>query len=103
MKQGQIDKVVDEYIGYPHEIDEGIDVSMRRDAFRDGAKWRIGSVWHDASEKPQTGKPILFQYKKRNEVSYEVHTLANNALCPYMYTQRWAYVSDLLPDTPPQT
>lgn len=31
-----IQKAADEYIGYPHEVDEGVSVSMRRDAFAHG-------------------------------------------------------------------
>ena len=31
----KITEAVDAYIGYPKEIDEGIETSMRRDAFED--------------------------------------------------------------------
>jgi len=29
----------DEYIGHPYELDEGVDTTMRRNAFFDGADW----------------------------------------------------------------
>lgn len=31
-----IQKAADDYIGYPYEVDEGVDVSLRRDAFAHG-------------------------------------------------------------------
>lgn len=31
-----IQEAADKYIGYPHEVDEGVSTSMRRDAYADG-------------------------------------------------------------------
>lgn len=32
--------------------------------FVDGAQWRINSVWHDASEKPNKNQLVLFECRK---------------------------------------
>ena len=37
----EINEAADEYVGHPEEVDEGITVSGRRDAFKDGAKWQM--------------------------------------------------------------
>ena len=55
----KITQAVDEYIGYPKELVEGVEVSMRRDAFKAGVKWFKEALWHDASEKPQGSAAIL--------------------------------------------
>lgn len=34
-----IKEKADEYIGHPYELDEGVDTTMRRNAFFDGADW----------------------------------------------------------------
>lgn len=65
-------------------------------AYEEGAKWRINSVWHDASEIPDLSQDILIIFK--NEICAiligAVHTLSE--LKHYDYTN-WAYVKDLLP------
>lgn len=55
----KITQAVDEYISYPKELGEGVEVSMRRDAFKAGVKWFKEALWHDASEKPQGSAAIL--------------------------------------------
>ena len=61
MTKEQIEKAVDEYIGYPPEMDEGIETTMRRNAFKDGANWRINSVWHKPEEVPEEYRPLLVE------------------------------------------
>lgn len=39
IKQAQID-----YIGYDREVDEGVDTSMRRKAFEEGARWADANI-----------------------------------------------------------
>lgn len=56
MNKEQIEQVANNYIGHPYEVDEGVDVFSRREAFKEGAEWRINSVWHDASKEPKNGK-----------------------------------------------
>ena len=31
--------------------------------FENGSEWRINSVWHDASEKPDKGKLLIVDHK----------------------------------------
>ena len=45
-----IDKA-NEYIGHPREVDEGYEVSMRRDAYAQGYKDAIGKVYEYAEAR----------------------------------------------------
>lgn len=101
MTKEQIDKAVDEYIGYPPEMDEGIETTMRRNAFKDGADWRINSVWHKPYDVPEVGKNCLVEYMdgdgcvhiridKRSEYEWI-------EACHYDRILRWAYIDDLIP------
>lgn len=57
--------------------------------FRDGARWRINSVWHDASEEPTKFCDLLLIKLNNGEfdLGYEIPAKAAS----------WAYVKDLLP------
>ena len=63
-------------------------------AFADGAKWRIDSVWHDASESPRTGDRIIVIDEDYHIV--DVGYFGNSDRI--MDGHRWAYINDLLPE-----
>lgn len=67
-------------------------------AFKDGAYWRINSVWHNMKEKPNFKiLPILLKHK-----SGTIHFIDETpAHWEYMmkYYVRWAYIEDLLLNT----
>lgn len=98
----KITEAVDAYIGYPKELGEGVDVSMRRDAFCEGAKWFKEALWHDAKEEPEIDKPLIIQYiSLMNEVSYD----KDRRIAKYPWKLnveglriiKWCYFDDLLP------
>ena len=102
MTKEQIDKAVNEYIGYPSEMDEGIETTMRRNAFKDGADWRINSAWHKPEEVPEEGKSIL----TINNTALEYDKVGTRITNPPAYWPldiefgdiiRWAYIKDLIP------
>ena len=96
MNRGTIEKAINDYIGYEPEIDEGLGTSMRRDAFEEGAKWRINSVWNEANKEiPIPFRPILVEH---DDGKFSVNMVGGNMKsCPLAWA-RWAYVDDLLPD-----
>lgn len=65
--------------------------------FKDGAKWRINSVWHNASEIPEeSDRYILIE-----SISYD-GIRCYNVICARNYdkhpfNERWAYIDDLIP------
>lgn len=75
-------------------------------------KWRINSVWHDASEEPeQEDEPILVEYEDWGfECSdytvcddiwdYRTRLKRDGACCTIL---RWAYIKDLIPERKEET
>lgn len=62
--------------------------------FIEGAKWRINSVWHDASEKPKLGELIIV------EAYGKIWDYGKYDVCDTIHPKaRWAYMDDLIPDT----
>lgn len=61
------------------------------DGFRDGAEWRIESVWHKPNEEPLVKSSLLLieHIDGEFELGYRFDP-AN--------IKRWAYVKDLIPD-----
>lgn len=71
-------------------------------AFVAGAEWRINSVWHDASEKPEFGGEAgrwIVMYFEHGMLST---TFARkdewHELRKHNNFTRWAYQTDLMPD-----
>lgn len=62
-----------------------------------GAQWRINSVWHDASEKPDKNQLVLFECRKTYGKGYSVNFGENYELMKNVIV-RWAYIIDLLPE-----
>ena len=98
----KITQAVDAYIGYPKELGEGVEVSMRRDAFKAGVEWFKEALWHDAKEEPEIDKPLIIQYISfMNEVSYG----KDRRIAKYPWELnveglriiKWCYFDDLLP------
>lgn len=65
----KITEAVNAYIGYPKEIDEGIETSMRRDAFKAGVEWFKKALWHDANLKIQTKSNKILKNKETMETN----------------------------------
>lgn len=72
--------------------------SIAKAAFFIGAKWRINTmaVWHDASDKPNKNKLILFECRKTYGKGYSVNFGENYELMKRVVVG-WAYIIDLLP------
>lgn len=73
-----------------------------KNCFMDGARWRINSVWHDASEKPNKNQLILFEHRQEYGKGYSV-TFGDNYEIIKSVLIRWAYIDDLLPDRKEET
>lgn len=66
--------------------------------FKDGAEWRINSVWHEGSEKPDTDKGDLL-VTVTDEFGKDVHFRQNAYYVIKYGCVRWAYINDLIPNT----
>lgn len=75
-------------------------------AFKAGANWRINSVWHDASERPEKKYANCLVEVKEGDFSFflvsEFYQSGGfsfmNGICN-LVLKRWAYIEDLLPNT----
>ena len=67
-----------------------------------GAQWRINSVWHDASEKPDKNQLVVFECRKTYGRGYSVNFGENYDLLKNVLLS-WAYVIDLLPERKEET
>lgn len=64
-----------------------------------GAEWRINSVWHDVSERPDERRAVIIEYGE-NRIS--LHEKGYDGPWKYNVEQfgfkRWAYIKDLIPN-----
>lgn len=106
MTKEQIEKAAEEYAGL---TDNPKDPNVREKgarciAFKDGANWRINSVWHDAGEKPvfdDTGKYEKFLVLYKDSGSGLIISNGEddwNDILSLTKFVKWAYVSDLVPE-----
>lgn len=81
-------------------------VNLERRGFIAGAQWRINSVWHDASERPEVNKRVLVEFfnKYGNYVYYRLKAFKPAQLKHWGIEMafldkiiRWTYIEDLLP------
>ena len=69
--------------------------------FRQGAKWRIKSIWHDAKERPASDKYLLVPLKEANKFCIIWTNIEPTNWDDYVKDNKitiWAYIGDLLPD-----
>ena len=78
--------------------------------FFKGVQWRITSVWHEASEKPELGKDILIEIEYDNGIKDYILPLQGDhpnvitdeqGVCFFLRDAkiiRWAYIEDLIPE-----
>lgn len=104
MTREQIEKAAGEYSGSVLGFKDNPVVMANHKAFMDGAQWRIDSVWHDASEKPENGRYILV------DKEYRFQEVWKREICDdwlndvnYFGVKRWAYLDDLLPERKEET
>lgn len=58
----KIQEAANNYIGHEPEIDEGCNVSARREAFKDGVDWFKKNIWHSCQEEPEKGEFIVTEF-----------------------------------------
>ena len=65
--------------------------------FHRGANWRINSVWHEGSEKPDTDKGDLLIIVK-DAFGKDVYVRQNAYYVLKYGCKKWAYIKDLIPN-----
>lgn len=100
MKKEDIEKAAIDNIEFQGNLDLGTIIENAcRESFVSGANWRINSVYHKASEEPESGEMALAICEGNNPVicgtyHYDWETTVEN-----FNIIKWAYVKDLIPNT----
>lgn len=97
MNKETIEKAIDARLDEPDNQWDGIFNSGYCRGFREAALWRINSVWHDASEKPDKNQLVLFECRKTYGNGYSVN-FGENYILMKNVVLGWAYVKDLIPE-----
>lgn len=100
MTREQIEQAAGEYSGNVLGFKDNPVVMNKHKAFMDGAQWRINSVWHDKSERPEIDRKILTYFGTK---CFEIDFLCKEDFDWEYYADksgivRWAYIDDLLPE-----
>lgn len=100
MTREEIEKAAEQNISCENTLDLGtILENVGRESFVFGAEWRINSVWHDASERPDERRAVIIEYGE-NRIS--LHEKGYDGPWKYNVEQfgfkRWAYIKDLIPN-----
>ena len=106
MKREDIEKAARDYATDKINVKSIIERSRIKIAFKTGAAWRINSVWHDASERPEEKHASCLVEVKEGDFSFflvsEFYQSGGfsfmNGICN-LVLKRWAYIEDLLPNT----
>ena len=66
--------------------------------FRNGAEWRINSVWHNINEKPINGAKIIVLRSKHSPIICGPFNFVCEETVEVFSLKKWAYVEDLMPN-----
>lgn len=98
----KITEAITEYIGYPKEVDEGIETSMRRDAFKAGAEWFTEVIWHTPQESPEDDELIITEFWDAEECykfDNSIYIKDWESYCNKNQIAKWCYLKDILPSS----
>ena len=105
MKREDIEKAADEFADREYEISNIDKDALYKDLYH-GAEWRINSVWHDASERPEKKHANCLVEVKEGDFSFflvsEFYQSGGfsfmDGICN-LILKRLAYIKDLTPNT----
>lgn len=90
------EKAANDFADREYEYND-IDRNALYKGFYWGAQWRINSVWHDASEKPDMSKEIIVIYPDKSCRVFRPNGVWETLIEVDKFI-RWAYVEYLLPN-----
>lgn len=90
MKKEDIEKAAVDSCVFENDIFNPELTPYYEKGFKDGAYWRINSVWHSPNEEPAKFCDLLIIKHKDGEFELEYRFDPAS-------TKRWAYVKDLIP------
>lgn len=102
MTQKQIERKGQDYSksATPSFVNGTFDRYVIAQAFEDAAKWRIESVWHENTIKPNKDCHVLLEDIFGNIYDDEYCAVCDefDSSIEWKEIKRWAYIKDLLPE-----
>lgn len=105
MKQEDIEKAAVDSCVFENSIFNPALTPYYQQGFKDGADWRINSVWHDAKDVPQPFRAFVILHDTENDfMMLTQHSITCDSDYNVIYQENdnmiaWAYIEDLLPNT----
>lgn len=90
MKKETIDKAATDSCVIDNGIINPQIVPFYEQGFRDGARWRINSVWHGTEKLPDVGKLIIVDVASDYDLCYYEDCQV------WKSARKWAYIEDLI-------
>lgn len=81
------------------EWTDGIESDVSKSSFIAGAEYRINSVWHDATELPESGHHVTVMFSEGNIAGCNLDVSQKEMLEAFKASGvvKWAYSHDLIP------
>nr|DAE17983.1 MAG TPA: hypothetical protein [Siphoviridae sp. ctr8v12] len=105
MKQEDIEKAAVDSCVFENSIFNPALTPYYQQGFKDGADWRINSVWHDAKDVPQPFRAFVILHDTENDfMMLTQHSITCDSDYNVIYQENdnmiaWAYIKDLTPNT----
>lgn len=90
------EKAANDFADREYEYND-IDRNALYKGFYWGAQWRINSVWHDTSEKPDMSKEIIVIYPDKSCRVFRPNGVWETLIEVDKFI-RWAYIEDIIPN-----
>ena len=110
MTREQIEEEIDVRLEEPDDEWDGIYNTGYSRGFRDGAQWRINSVWHDAIDKPERNRDFLYESARgwfginnTTKMAREVYPEKWDRFVEGYDVIRWVYIDDILTERKEET
>jgi hypothetical protein len=105
MKQEDIEKAAVDSCVFENSIFNPALTPYYQQGFKDGADWRINSVWYDAKDVPQPFRAFVILHDTENDfMMLTQHSITCDSDYNVIYQENdnmiaWAYIEDLIPNT----
>ena len=114
MTQEEIDRAAVDSCVFERDIFNPELTPYYEQGFKDGANWRINSVWHSTSEEPEVDRHCIIEVESIEDEERFINYVSS-VWCRFGWTEdylelverrsegqykitRWAYIEDLLPN-----
>lgn len=99
MKDNEIEKAATDSCVIDNNIFNPELIPYYEQGFKEGAKWRINSVWHKMNIEPMKNELIVLHGNGNTVTILWNGDMKWDGMDKFFKAEIWAYMSDLIPDT----